>query len=155
MVETIIILLIVGVAGGVFYLMNRGSGRKPQHHTGAQHRPKPANRKKRTHTKAKSLDQLKQDKRIWGVEIKTPGCLEAYKLSREHYPIDSAPVLPLPNCPASDCTCTYSGLTEHRVRVRRIQGERRAKVRFDPKHPDRRTRKDRRRNVDPWKDRER
>ncbi len=154
MVETIIILLIVGVAGMVFYWMNRGSGRKPQHPAGAQRRPKPAN-KKRARAKVESLDQLKQNKRIWGVEIKTPGCLEAYKLSKVIYQINSAPALPLPNCPASNCTCTYSGLTEHRKRVQRTQEERRDKVRFDPEHPDRRTRKDRRRNADLWKDRER
>ena len=153
MFEAVIILLIAGVAGGMFYLVKQGGGKKPQHHTHTLRNPQPAT-KNPPSTQAESLKQIKNDKRYWGVEIKTPGCMEAFKLREEHFPIETAPALPLPDCPAGDCTCTYNGLKEHRGQVRRINKERRTELRFDSEDPDRRSHKDRRRNIDKWKDRD-
>jgi len=147
----IIILLVVGAVGVMFYLITTNKNKKPKYRTSAS---QAANKKKGAPTQSESLEKLKRNNHFWGVEIKTPGCMEAIKLAEKQFPIDTAPALPLPNCSAKHCTCIYSGLMEHRGQARRIQEERRNEVRFDPKHPDRRSNKDRRKNVDTWRTRD-
>lgn len=147
----ILILLVVGAVGVMFYLITANKNKKPKYRARAS---PPANKRKHPPTQAESLEKLKRNKHFWGVKIKTPGCTEAIKLAEKHFLIDAAPTLPLPGCPANLCSCTYGGLPEHREQARRLKGERRNEVRFDPEHPDRRSNKDRRKNVDTWKDRD-
>jgi hypothetical protein len=143
MVQNIILLLIVGVLVGIFWLLR--SQRAPKRRSPlTTASPNPAIPDRGVNLKAIELEKLRQNKLFWGVEIKQAGCAMARTLAGEQFEFDEAPSLPLEGCTAAMCSCVYIGLKERRQKQRR-QHERRASLRFEPGKEDRRSNKERRR----------
>jgi hypothetical protein len=87
--------------------------------------------------------------RYWGKRLclGTPerACQAALAAQGHEYPMERAPILPLPGCTAQ-CACHFEPLAERRSgKERRVGNDRRDGVRFDLAREDRRVGKDRRR----------
>ena len=66
-------------------------------------------------------------------------CAAALRLQGHRFKANAAPNLPLAECTQAEaCRCGYQALPERRIAVRRREGERRARLRFDPDNPPRR-----------------
>jgi hypothetical protein len=104
---------------------------------------------------AASLQKLRSSGAYWGVTIKPGKCAAAQQFGGKKFPLDNVPIIPLAGCKAWRCTCVYVGLRERRKLERRRVHDRRDAVRFDAAHPDRRTRKNRRRGDGNWIDADR
>jgi hypothetical protein len=143
MIKIIILLLIIGVLAGLFWLLRiqRPPKRKS---TLAVTSPGSTDPDRAGNMKALELEKLRQNKLFWGVEIKQAGCAMGRSLAGVEFEFDEAPNLPLEGCTAAMCSCVYIGLKERRKYQRR-QHERRSSLRFEPDKPDRRSHKDRRR----------
>jgi hypothetical protein len=100
------------------------------------------------------LEMLRQNRNYWGVKIQ-PGLCEASKaLGGRQFPSSQAPSVPLANCSASFCTCSYAGLWERRKWYRRAEPDRRKMIRHTQNRPDRRCHKQRRK-ANLWSNRSR
>lgn len=104
---------------------------------------------------AASLQKLRTRGIYRGVTIKAGKCAVARSCSGKIYSLHSAPRLPLEGCTTWRCTCSYAGLLERRKLERRGIHDRREAVRFDAAHPERRSRKNRRRGDVNWIDTDR
>jgi hypothetical protein len=137
----LIILLGVVIVAGIYILMH------------GRHTPSRARRAALsevvTQGQTGSLARLRENRFFWGVELSQPGCTESRELLGQQFPFAQVPELPLPGCTHRACTCQFKGLRELRVTHRRLQPDRRAEVRFDKTHPDRRMNAGRRRG-DRW-----
>lgn len=60
--------------------------------------------------------------RFGGVEIRTrsDACRAAHALEGQRFLAKDAPALPLPNCSAAKCTCTFTKLPDRRTEGRRL-----------------------------------
>lgn len=148
MTEIVILLLIMAVI--VFLVVMARRSNKHKHTRNAPGRSET----KQPHTKQEELAQLRMNKQFWGVEIHQPGCSAAAKLTGKQFPIDSAPQLPVEDCAATHCTCRYMGLRNRRTMRRRLTHERRDELRFELEKSDRRSPKDRRKNIEKWRNRD-
>ena len=135
------VLLSVLIVAGLFYLIR------------TRHTPTPARRSTHSAIAAQTgtLAHLRENKFFWGAELSTPGCSTSRELLGKPFPFEKAPELPLPGCANTleTCNCVFKGLRDRRVTHRRLQEDRRAEVRFDKTHPDRRKNAGRRRG-DRW-----
>ena len=104
---------------------------------------------------AASLQKLRNSGIYRGVTIKAGKCAVARSCGGKEYSLYNAPSLPLAGCTAWRCTCGYAGLRERRKLERRGMHDRRDAVRFDAAHPERRSRKNRRRGDVNWIDTDR
>ncbi len=153
MLKTLVLLVILAVLAGIFWLM-RGRGMERIEKLSHQHRqPEEEEELAGLSSKEMALKKLRTGKQYWGVEILHGGCKASTALAGKHFPFEDAPALPLEGCEARSCPCQYKGLREHRSYHRRVQEDRRESLRFDVKKPDRRSLKDRRRRFDQWKGR--
>src|SRR5215217_1713643 len=61
--------------------------------------------------------------RFGGVEIRTrsAACRAAHALEGTRFLSKNAPTLPLPDCTAAQCSCTFSKLTDRRTEGRRLE----------------------------------
>jgi hypothetical protein len=143
MIKIIILLLIIGVVGGIVWLL-RGQRAPKRHAPVSTTSASPAVPDRGGNMKAIELEKLRQNKLFWGVEIKQAGCAMARALAGTEFEFDDAPSLPLEGCTAAMCSCAYIGLKERRQKQRR-QHERRTSLRFEPEKQDRRSHKERRR----------
>jgi hypothetical protein len=130
--------LIIGlIVAGAGWLFMKQRGRKPAAATSPENKP--------------------EKKRIWGKRIVIPpgasACVAAKVLSRDCFPVDKVPPLPLPECTKKfDCHCRYEELEDRRCCAeRRNGGDRRPHVRFDESKP-RRAGVDRREKNNTFKD---
>jgi len=98
---------------------------------------------------ATSVARLREKGGFWGVELGQTGCTESNKLLGHRFTFDEAPKLPLEDCNRTSCPCYFKGLRDRRLQPRRLSNDRRAEVRFDKTHPDRRKNAGRRRG-DMW-----
>jgi len=98
---------------------------------------------------AAQLEALRVNRQYWGVEIRPGVCKAAKDLVGTRYTFNEAPALPLAECGAQQCTCSYVALWERRKRHRRIQPDRRKSIRYLVDRPDRRSHKERRK-ADIW-----
>ena len=112
-------------------------------------------RKPPGYSRAASLQKLRNSGMYRGVTIKAGKCAVARSSSSRIYPLHQVPQLPLAGCTAWHCTCAYAGLRERRKQERRGLHDRRDAVRFDATHPERRSRKNRRRGDCNWIDADR
>jgi len=103
--------------------------------------------------KSATLEKLRRSNRYCGITIHNRNCPAARRVTGRYYSFEEVPELPLAGCKALRCTCVYAGLNTRRYQERRSRHDPRSAVRFDPDHPDRRQRKDRRKsNRIKWQD---
>jgi len=77
------------------------------------------------------LYQLQESNTFWGVSVESR-CSESSRLAGVHFPFESAPRLPVADCTASTCSCSYIGLPERRrVPERRRGHDRRNSIRIE------------------------
>jgi hypothetical protein len=142
MVKIGLLLIILAVIAGIVWQLRYGRRRRP------------CTRLPPTQTirdgPAGQLETLRLNKNYWGVEIHSGICKASKELAGRQFPFPEAPSLPLADCAASLCTCTYLGLWERRKCHRRTQADRRKSIRYLQNHPDRRSRRDRRK-IDVWR----
>ncbi len=139
MTSLLILLLILGIVAGLFWLLRV---RTPKHKQPGKYRPDSGKQTGNHHSV--NFKKLRDNELFWGVSIGQPGCEAASKLVGKQYTFDEAPQLPVEGCSEAFCTCTFKGLTDKRDLHRRTHDERRDTVRFDNSNSDRRSRKDRR-----------
>jgi hypothetical protein len=139
----LLVLLMIAVLAGMGWLWY--SQRKPKHRA-RMDRHLPANP-----ARPGGLDKLQKNPLFWGAEFCQAGCNTARTLLGKQYTFDEAPDLPLPGCDSATCTCQFKGLKDNRSKTRRTHEERRNEIRFDKEHPERRSRKNRRRG-EKWDD---
>jgi hypothetical protein len=96
------------------------------------------------------LETLRRNRNYWGVVIHSGICKASKTLAGRDFPFAEAPTLPLAECDASLCTCTYRGLCERRTWHRRTQADRRKTIRYLQNNPDRRCHRERRK-IDVWR----
>lgn len=145
MAKILVLVLIVAVFGGLFWLMRKPA--KPKHVA-------VPSRQKQVSSRHGELDRMRESGQFWGVEIHQAGCPAAKAHAGKQYSLDEAPHLPLEGCSAPHCSCMYLGLKEHRVKQRRVGHDRREVLRFEDEKPDRRSHKDRRKTNKTWEDRD-
>jgi hypothetical protein len=102
MVATVIVLLAAAAAAGGFWFRTRRN-RRP-----AARVPPPS---------------AKAGGRFGGVEIRTRSgaCRAAQTLHGKRFLAKNAPTLPLPECTATQCACTFSKLADRRTEGRRLE----------------------------------
>jgi hypothetical protein len=138
-----LVLLMVVVLAGMGWLWY--SQKKPNHRaTLGRHSTAPLAR-------PGGMDKLQKNPLFWGAEFCQAGCETARTLLGNQYPFNEVPELPLSGCDSAICTCQFKGLKDNRSRARRTHEDRRNGVRFDKEHPERRSRKNRRRG-EKWDD---
>jgi len=147
MVKIIVLLLIIVVVAALVWILRRQSGGTGMR-SKLQGRGSSSGSVRSAVARRDGLEKLRENPLFWGVEMGQPGCEAAHALLGQQFPFDDAPQLPLPGCDSPNCTCQFKGLTNRRKRgERRQQEDRRAALRFDKdRPPDRRSRKDRRRD---------
>jgi hypothetical protein len=86
----------------------------------SQRRPPSATRAPQTRTAQPA--SAKAGGRFGGVEIRTrsSACRAAHALVGKRFLSKNAPTLPLPNCAAEQCSCTFSKLADRRTEGRRL-----------------------------------
>jgi hypothetical protein len=102
--------------------------------------------------KSSELNKLRRSGSFWGVMIQPGKCTAIRPFAGRRFTFEEAPNLPLPDCKAWRCSCTYIGVPEHRRDERRIHNDRRDVVRIDVEHIDRRSYRGRRRGHKARKD---
>jgi hypothetical protein len=102
--------------------------------------------------KSSQLHKLRRSGSFWGVRIQPGKCPAIRPFAGRRFTFEEAPVLPLPECKAWRCSCTYIGMPERRRDERRIQNDRRDVVRIDAEHVERRSFRGRRRGHKARKD---
>jgi hypothetical protein len=144
MVKIGLLLIIAAVIAGIIWQLRFSRRRRP--------RPCIASAQPSRPGPAGQLDTLRTNRNYWGVEIRPGLCESSAALGGRQFPITEAPSLPLTDCSASTCTCTYLGLWERRKWHRRTQPDRRRTIRYLQDRPDRRSHKERRK-IDVWSNR--
>lgn len=99
-----------------------------------------------------ALQRLRSSGHYWGVKIQPGQCNAIRPFAGRRFSFDEAPALPLPDCTAKRCSCSYVGVTERRREERRTQMDRRSIARIEDAHAERRSWRGRRRHkerVDP------
>ena len=139
MQSLLILLLIVGIVAGLFWLLRV---RSPKRRQAGKYSPDSS--KGTGKHQSVGIAKLRENELFWGVSIGQAGCEAASKLIGKQFTFDNAPQLPVEGCSATSCTCIFKGLTNKRTEHRRTHDERRDTVRFDKSSSDRRSRKDRR-----------
>jgi hypothetical protein len=102
--------------------------------------------------KSGELNKLRRSGSFWGVRIQPGKCTAIRPFAGRRFTFEEAPNLPLPDCKAWRCSCTYIGVPERRRDERRIHNDRRDVVRIDAEHVERRSFRGRRRGHKAWKD---
>jgi hypothetical protein len=102
--------------------------------------------------KSGELNKLRRSGSFWGVRIQPGKCTAIRPFAGRRFTFEEAPNLPLPDCKAWRCSCTYIGVPERRRDERRIHNDRRDVVRIDAEHVERRSFQGRRRGHKAWKD---
>ncbi len=148
----ILIVVLVSIAVGVAALLiyrQRSTAQHniqnllgPQKNAGA-HKDRPQ----------KSHPANKNQAEQWGVRIaasaKAQTCPQVRGLLGKEFPVQQKPSLPVKECPfPRECECHYVKLFDRRKEERRAGKERRAALRVEKGHGDRRSGKDRRKNKD-------
>lgn len=95
------------------------------------------------------LEVLRKNRNYWGVKIQSGSCEASKALAGRQFPSPQAPSVPLADCSAPFCACSYAGLWEHRKCYRRTEPDRRKMIRYTQNRPDRRCHKQRRK-ADVW-----
>jgi len=145
MIKIGLLLIILAVIAGIVWLLRSGRRRKPHTRT-----PPPPQIIR--YGPAGQLETLRQNRNYWGVEIQTGICEASKALAGRRFPFPETPSLPLADCAANFCTCSYVGLWERRKWHRRAQPDRRKMIRYTQDHPDRRCHRERRK-ADVWSNR--
>jgi hypothetical protein len=144
MVKLGLLLIILAVIIGIVWQLRSPRRRRPRTRI-----PPPQSIH---HGPAEQLETLRQNRNFWGVEIQSGICEASKALAGRQFPSTEPPSLPLADCSASICTCSYVGLWEHRKWHRRAQSERRKAIRYLQDRPDRRCHRERRK-IDVWSNR--
>ena len=142
MVKIGLLLIILAVIAGILWQLRNGKRRRRR----SRLSPTPSV----SQTPAGQLETLRLNKSYWGVEIRSGICKASKELAGRQFPFAEAPTLPLAECKANLCTCSYLGLWERRKWHRRTQADRRQSIRYLQNHPDRRSHRDRRK-IDVWR----
>ena len=145
MIKIGLLLIILAVIAGIVWLLRSSRRRKPHTRT-----PPPPQIIR--YGPAGQLETLRQNRNYWGVEIQSGICEASKALAGRRFPFDETPSLPIADCAANFCTCSYVGLWERRKWHRRAQPDRRKMIRYTQDHPDRRCHRERRK-VDVWSNR--
>jgi hypothetical protein len=90
------------------------------------------------------LYKLQKSDKFWGVSVESH-CGASSRLAGQHFPFDEAPHLPVNDCNAAACICSYIGLPDRRMRDERRRGQdRRGAMRMESteRRADRPRRKD-------------
>jgi len=153
MVKTLVLLVILAVIAGIFWLLRGSGAQRLERLSHQQKRPEAGDELVGLSTKEKALAKLRHSRQFYGVQVLQGGCKTSIALAGKRFTFDEAPALPLEGCEAHICPCQYRGLKEKRSSHRRIQEDRRDGLRFNVNKPDRRSLKDRRRRFDQWKGR--
>ncbi|MDJ0807288.1 MAG: hypothetical protein QNJ78_10685 [Gammaproteobacteria bacterium] len=96
----------------------------------------------------KQLSKLSQSGQFYGVKIQRSSCTACSNLAGKVFPFEDAPLLPLKDCDAVNCTCEYLGVVDPRKTPERRSGnDRRIDIRMST---ERRYGQDRRSKVDNW-----
>jgi len=141
MSSLLVLLLILGIAASIFWLLRVKPARRQQpHKPGKQKVPD----RETGNQLSGGLEKLRKNEMFWGASITQAGCEAARELVGQKFSFDDAPELPVEGCSEAICTCRLQGLTSRRKQHRRTKEERREAVRFDKDSSDRRSRKDRR-----------
>lgn len=109
-----------------------------------------ASRKASYQGKTDALKKLRKGGSYWGVTIMHGKCGAVRPLIGKGFRFDEAPRLPVVGCDARRCSCEYKGLVHRRKDHRRTRHDRREQVRFGTEKPERRSRKERRRDHSRW-----
>jgi hypothetical protein len=145
MVKTGLLLIILAVIAGIIWQLRSSRRRRPRTRIPPVAQPVSSG-------PAGKLETLRLNRNYWGVEIKPGLCELSRALAGRQFPFPEAPSLPLADCTASPCTCTYLGLWERRKWHRRSQPDRRMAIRYHQDRPDRRSHRERRK-IDVWRNR--
>jgi len=141
MSSLLVLLLILGIAAGIFWLLRVKPARRQQSR-------KPGKQKETNKETDGQLsggfEKLRKNEIFWGASITQAGCEAARELVGQEFSFDNAPELPVEGCSEAICTCRLRGITSRRKQHRRTHEDRRNTVRFDKDSSDRRSRKDRR-----------
>ena len=141
MVKIALLLMILAVIAGIVWQLRYARRRPPRTRVTALQTLR--------YGPAGQLELLRLNRNYWGVEINSGICRAAKELAGRQFPFPEAPDLPLADCTARHCTCTYLALQERRSQHRRTQVDRRTSIRYLLNHTDRRSLKDRRK-IDVW-----
>lgn len=77
------------------------------------------------------LYKLQKSEKFWGVSVESH-CSASSRLAGEKFPLQAAPVLPVRDCEAPACKCSYFGLPDRRLRADRRTGiDRRRALRME------------------------
>lgn len=77
------------------------------------------------------LYQLQKSEKFWGVSVESH-CSESSRLAGVQFALDAAPHLPVAQCSAATCNCSYIGLPERRRTPDRRRGhDRRSSIRVE------------------------
>jgi len=145
MVKIGLLLIILAVIASVMWLLRSNRHRRPRTRIPPMERPIRSG-------PAGQLETLRLNRTYWGVEIQSGICEASKALAGRRFPFLETPSLPLADCAANFCTCSYVGLWERRKWHRRVQPDRRKLLRYTQDHPDRRCHRERRK-VDVWSNR--
>jgi hypothetical protein len=111
----------------------------------------PASRHSNTSRPNGTVTATKHEKKVeqWGVRILNPhkekACPQVRGFLGKEFPLEHKPALPVKDCPfPQQCECHYAKLFDRRKEERRSGNERRAALRAEKGHQDRRSGKDRR-----------
>jgi len=103
--------------------------------------------------KSALLEKLRNSKRYRGITIRNGNCQAVCRFTGVFYHFEEVPELPVEGCKALRCNCVYVGINNRRYQARRSGSGPRLSVRYEPDHPDRRQKKDRRKNNNiKWQD---
>jgi hypothetical protein len=68
------------------------------------------------------LYKLQKSEKFWGVSVESH-CSASSRLAGKKFPLESAPVLPVRECEAPACKCSYFGLPDRRIETDRRGGQ--------------------------------
>jgi hypothetical protein len=105
-----------------------------------------------TRSKSGKLQKLQSSGQYWGVSIRPGKCAAIRPFAGRRLTFEEAPDLPLPGCKTWRCSCTYIGVSEQRLKERRIHKDRRDTVRLDEEHAERHSFQGRRLQHKDYKD---
>lgn len=137
---TTILVIALGTAGALAWLLLRHSGGKHPQHSAPHAAP------------AQTKKQAAAHRAIGKKVVLDANCCQAVLAIRDRwYPSGESPQLPLANCDhPHECRCHYETVPDPRKDIRRKARERRAMVRFEAK-PDRRKDDGRRKEDRIWR----
>lgn len=123
MTEAFIAFAVIAVLVGGYLLMRRPPATNRQPHgtrrTVAQLTPQA------------QLHRLQMAQKFWGVSIESH-CRASSRLAGLKFPFETAPMLPVQDCPSTSCRCVYIGLVERRGNAERRSGlDRRRSLRMN------------------------